>query len=64
MIDLKKEPLLSNQTCNMCSNTSFKKRKMYEWVGTLTKTELIICEPCAKRETGSKSWKKYKKKFN
>ena len=59
MVDLKKEPLLIIRQCEMCDSTSYKKRKMYEWIGLLTKDKLIICEPGTRRETGSKSWKKH-----
>ena len=59
MINLKKEPITQLEQCEMCHSTSMRPRKMYEWVGTITKSKLIVCENCAKREIGSKNWKKY-----
>ena len=42
--------------CAMCHNT--EQSDKYKWIGELTKTELIICYNCAKREIGGKSWPK------
>jgi len=42
--------------CNMCGDTDYGDK--YEWIGEITKTKLNICSGCAKREVGSKQWKK------
>ena len=42
--------------CNMCGETEYSDK--YEWIGEITKTKLNICHRCAKREVGSKVWKK------
>ena len=38
-----------SKTCQMCK-TYRMSNEFYKWVGIITKTELIICTKCAKRE--------------
>ena len=35
----------------------------YQWIGMITKTEVLVCKDCAyKEEYGSKNWRNQKKK--
>jgi hypothetical protein len=38
-----------SRVCDMCKTYKMKS-PFYKWVGIITKTELIICNKCAKRE--------------
>ena len=38
-----------SRQCDMCKDYKMNS-PFYKWVGIITKTELIICNKCAKRE--------------
>ena len=54
--------------CESCSKSTLHS---YEWILLFkslypkdSKTKLIICENCAKRESGKKSWANVRRNFN
>ena len=50
-----------NEKCEMCGK--YYSGYKYQWIGMLTKTEVLVCKDCAyKEEYGSKNWRKQKKK--
>ena len=38
-----------SRNCDMCKDYKMSS-PFYKWVGVITKTELTICDKCAKRE--------------
>ena len=48
----------------MCKESSWGVSNRFLWIGWLTKDELFICQKCAQRESGKKSWPKLKESIN
>ena len=45
-----------NYKCGMCHKIEYNDK--YKWIGFITKQKLTVCNKCAEREVGKKSWKK------
>lgn len=50
--------------CEMCKESSWGVANRFLWIGWLTKEEIDICQKCAQREVGKKSWPKLKESVN
>ena len=50
--------------CEMCHHSSWGIANRFLWVGYITEQEIYICQKCAQREVGKKSWPKLKESIN